>query len=388
MSPRVVLLTTYFRPIVGGVESNAERLARFLHASRYDVRVVTKRITPALADKEDMDGVPIERIGPYGVRSASGKWRMLPSVVRWLVARKAAYDVVCCVDYRGVGVAAIAARAVTGRPVVLQAQTPGNLLDPALLARPVIGAYRRADAFACISHALEREAIAAGVPAGRVHFLPNAVDISRFRPADADERQRLRNERDIPSGAVVCLFVGRLSREKGVMDLMQAWDRLRPANAVLLVAGPDMTDHPWNEGPAAREFVERHNLNTSVRFLGSIADVAPLLRTADVVIQPSHFEAQGLSAVEALASGVPVVASGVGGLLDFVIDGDNGTLCQPQDPAALAIAIRALVADDGFRQRAATRARASVVDQYDEQKVFARFAQLLQDVVSRAARPA
>ena len=62
-----------------------------------------------------MDGVPIERIGPYGVRSASGKWRLLPSAFRWLVRHKAAYDVVCCVDYRGVGVAAIAARAVTGR---------------------------------------------------------------------------------------------------------------------------------------------------------------------------------------------------------------------------------------------------------------------------------
>ena len=72
MSPRVVLLTTYFRPIVGGVESNAERLARFLHGSRYDVRVVTKRITPALADKEDMDGVPIERIPLETLRSAIG----------------------------------------------------------------------------------------------------------------------------------------------------------------------------------------------------------------------------------------------------------------------------------------------------------------------------
>ena len=388
MSPRVVLLTTYFRPIVGGVESNAERLARFLHGNRFDVRIVTKRITPALADREDMDGVPIERIGPYGVRSASGKWRLLPSAFRWLVRHRAAYDVVCCVDYRGVGVAAIAARAMTGRPVVLQAQTPGNLLDPALLAQPVIGVYRRADAFACISHALEREAIAAGVPAARVHFLPNAVDISRFRPADGDERQTLRRERGIPSGAIVCLFVGRLSREKGVMDLMKAWDQLRPANAILLMAGPDMTDHPWNEGPAARDFSARHDLGASVRFLGSIADVAPLLRTADIVIQPSHFEAQGLSAVEALASGVPVVASGVGGLLDFVIDGDNGKLCQPQRPAELAAAIRALVADDAFRQRATARARASVVDQYDEQKVFARFADLLRDVTSAATRPA
>ena len=385
MNPRVVVLTTYFRPVVGGVESNAERLARFLHANGFGVRVVTKRITAALPDTEDMNGVPVERIGPPGERSASGKWRLAPSAFRWLVRRKADYDVVCCVDYRGIGVAAIAARGLTGRRAVLQAQTPGNLLDTTLVARPVIAVYRRADAFACISHALEREAIAAGVPAGRVHFLPNAVDMTQFRPAEGGERQRLRSELLIPSGALACLFVGRLSREKGVMDLMTAWDQLRPPNAVLLMAGPDMTDHPWNEGPAARSFVERHDLGASVRFLGSIADVAPTLRAADVVIQPSHFEAQGLSAVEALASGVPVVASGVGGLLDFVVDGDNGRLCPPQNPAALAAAIRALLADDGFRARATARARASVVDQYDEQKVFGRFGDLLRSV---AAGPA
>ena len=154
-----------------------------------------------------MDGVPIERIGPYGERSASGKWRMLPSVVPLARSpRKAAYDVVCCVDYRGVGVAAIAARAVTGRPRRPSGQTPGNLLDPAPAGAAGDRRYRRADAFACISHALEREAIAAGVPAERVHFLPNAVDITRFRPADADERQRLaeRAGTSRPAPSCVC----------------------------------------------------------------------------------------------------------------------------------------------------------------------------------------
>jgi glycosyltransferase involved in cell wall biosynthesis len=384
MNPRVVVLTTYFRPIVGGVESNAERLARFLHASGFQVRVLTKRITPALADAEDMDGVPVERIGPLGERSASGKWRMLPSLLRWLVRHAAGYDVVCCVDYRGVGIAAIAARAVTGRPVVLQAQTPGGLVRT-VLTWPVIAVYRRADALACISHGLEREALAAGVPADRVHFLPNAVDILRFRPADADERRSLRRHWDVPADAVVCLFVGRLSREKGLMDLMAAWHLVRPANAVLLVAGPDMVDHPWNVGPAAREFVEQHGLGASVRFLGSIADVAPLLRVADLVIQPSHFEALGLSAVEALASGVPVVASAVGGLLDFVVDGENGMLCPPQDPEALSVCIKAFIVDDAFRQRASDRARASVIEQYDEQTVFSRFAVLLRQLAARSA---
>ena len=58
MNPRVVMLTTYFRPIVGGVESNAERLARYLQNGGFAARVLTKRITRALADTEQMDGVP------------------------------------------------------------------------------------------------------------------------------------------------------------------------------------------------------------------------------------------------------------------------------------------------------------------------------------------
>jgi glycosyltransferase involved in cell wall biosynthesis len=388
MNPRVVVLTTYFRPIIGGVESNAERLAEYLQANDFGVRVVTKRIGAALADRETMDGVPVERIGPYGERSASGKWRLLPSLYRWLVRNKANYDVACCVDYRGVGVAAVAARATTGRPVVLQAQTPGNLLETSLGARAVIAIYRRADAFACISHGLEREAIAAGVPAERVHFIPNPVDLTRFKPATDDKRQALRNGLSIAPGAVVCLFVGRLSREKGVMDLMHAWNEVQPANAVLLMAGPDMTDHPWNEGPAARAFVDRHSLGASVRFLGPIGNVAPLLQAADVVIQPSHFEALGLSAVEALATGVPVIASAVGGLLDFIADGRNGTLCPPHNPTALAAAIRTLLTDQAFRLRVSARARESVVDQYDEQKVFARFGDLLRHVAASPAQPA
>jgi glycosyltransferase involved in cell wall biosynthesis len=351
------------------------------------VRVVTKRTSAALDDKEDMDGVPVERIGPDGERSASGKWRLLPSLYRWLVRNKA--DATSrCVDWSRVVVAAVAARATTGRPVVLQAQTPGNLLETSVGARAVIAVYRRADAFACISHVLEREAITAGVPAKRVHFIPNPVDITRAEQDEDGERQALRNGLSLPAGALVCLFVGRLSREKGVMDLMNAWNEVQPANAVLLMAGPDMTNHPWNEGPAARAFVESHGLGASVRFLGPIADVAPLLQAADVVIQPSHFEALGLSAVEALATGVPVIASAVGGLLDFIVDGRNGTLCPPRNPAALASAIHTLLTDDAFRLRVSARARESVVDEYDERKVFARFGDLLRDVAASPAQPA
>jgi UDP-glucose:(heptosyl)LPS alpha-1,3-glucosyltransferase len=319
----------------------------------------------------------------------------------WLVRHAASYDVVCCVDYRGVALGVLAARVWTRRPAVVQAQTTGVLsgdnIDGVLrrwglsgtgavarlVKRPIRAAYGRADAFACISREIEREALSCGIPRDRVHYLPNAIDMTAFAPpADAD-RADLQRRFGVPPGALACLFLGRLSREKGLMDLLEAWRLLRPDNAVLLVAGPDMDDHPWNVGPAARAFVMQHGLEASTRFLGSMADVAPLLQAGDVLIQPSHFEALGLSAIEALACGVPVIACAVGGLLDFVVDGENGKLCAPHDPQALAAALGALIADAPLRRRLASQARPSVTA-YDERLVFARFASLINHLAETA----
>jgi glycosyltransferase involved in cell wall biosynthesis len=390
----VLILTPYFYPIIGGVESNAERLARYLVTQGVAVQVLTKRIGRQLADAEDRAGVAIRRIGPSGERSSFGKWAMTPAIVRWLTGHASEYGVVCCVDYRATGVAALLARRTTRRPVVFQAQTTGVLsgdnVDPLLrragigpdgaLARavktPIRALYRGADAFACISRDIERETLACGVPRERVCYLPNAIDMSHFRPAESGAQARLRRELGLPLDRVVCLFVGRLSREKGVLELLEAWRLLRPAGALLVMAGPDMTGHLWDAGAPGRAFVEQHGLQESVRFVGPLTDVAPMIKASDLVVQPSHFEALGLSAIEALACGVPVVASAVGGLLDFIVDGDNGRLCPPKDPAALAACIGPLLSDAAARGRLAARARDSVRQDYDEQIVFGRMREL------------
>ena len=145
-----------------------------------------------------------------------------------------------------------------------------------------------------------------------------------------------------------------------------------------------MHGHAWDVGPEARAFAASNDLADSVRFLGPIDDVPALMRVADVAIQPSHFEALGLSAIEALACGVPIVASATGGLLDFVADGVNGRTCPPKDPAALAEAMRPLIDDPDTRRRMAANARPSVERDYDERVVFSRFATLIQQLMGRA----
>jgi D-inositol-3-phosphate glycosyltransferase len=392
----ILILTPYFYPIIGGVESNAERLARYLVAAGVKVQVLTKRIGRNLPDAEDRDGIAVQRIGPGGERSSLGKWLMTPAIVRWLARHASDYDVVCCVDYRATGVAALLARRVTHRPVVLQAQTTGVLsgdnIDPLLrragissggalahaFKAPIRALYGGADAFACISRDIERETLACGIARERVWYLPNAIDMTHFRPLGPGDRDRVRRDLGLPIDRFVCLFVGRLSREKGLMDLLEAWRLLQPSEALLVVAGPDMTGHSWDAGAPGRAFVEQHGLRDHVRFVGPLADVAPMLQASDLVVQPSHFEALGLSAIEALACGVPLVASAVGGLLDFVVDGENGRLAPPQNPTALAAAIGPLVADAGERGRLAARARASVLQEYDELVVFGRMRALFE----------
>jgi glycosyltransferase involved in cell wall biosynthesis len=401
-SPGVLILTPYFYPIIGGVESNAERLARYLVAQGVRVQVLTKRIGRNLPHQDDRDGITIWRIGPNGERSSLGKWLMTPAIVRFLIRHSADYDVVCCVDYRATGVAALLARTSTGRPVVFQAQTTGVLsgdnLDPllrragiggkGLIARavksPIRALYRGADAFACISRDIERETLACGVARDRVWYLPNAIDMTHFRPADAGERERIRTSLGLPLDRVICLFVGRLSLEKGLMDLLEAWRLIKPADALLVVAGPDMTGHAWDAGASGRAFVQTHGLTGSVRFVGPLGDVAPTMRASDVVVQPSHFEALGLSAIEALACGIPLVASAVGGLLDFVVDGENGRLSPPEDPPALAACLGPLLSDARERARLAARARASVLQEYDELAVFGRMRALFDRLAGSA----
>ena len=399
MKPRVLVLTTYYHPVLGGVEAHARQLVTALHGMGYAVRVVTKRIRRGQAPLERIDDVPVHRIAPAGERRWSGKWLALPAAAATLISLRRDYDVIVCVDYRGIGIAAIAAGRLLNRPVIAQGETAGVLSGPdasstsglrresvlaAALKAPARAIYRRADHVVCIGRDLEREALGAGIPRDRVHYLPHGVDVARFRPPQPGERGAIRERLGWPSDRPIVLFVGRLSREKGVMDLLEAWRMLRARQgppAMLALVGPDMTGHPWDCGGPGRAFIQAHDLGGSVRFEGPSTDPAPYYRAADVFVQPSHFEALGNTAIEAMASGLPVVASGVGGLADFCVDGVNALVHQPHSPESLAAAIERALADPALGQRLGSAARQTAVEQFESRALLTRYARLIDESV-------
>jgi glycosyltransferase involved in cell wall biosynthesis len=179
------------------------------------------------------------------------------------------------------------------------------------LARAVL---RRARLAICPSNALADAARSLG--AREVRMIPSGVDVPPF----------VREEADPPE----VLFAGRLSPEKGILELVEAANGMN-----LVVAG----DGPLRERvPGARGFVPHHALG-------------PLYERAAVVACPSHREGFGVVCAEAMAYGKPVVASGVGGLLDLVVDGETGLLVPPRDVGALRAALERLLGDRALRRR-------------------------------------
>jgi glycosyltransferase involved in cell wall biosynthesis len=200
-----------------------------------------------------------------------------------------------------------------GKPFVVQLH--GTDVELAKRARPLArSVLRRARLVVCVSNALAAEA--RGLGAREVRVIPNGVEV----PEGVGE----------PAEPPEVLFVGRLSPEKGILELMQAADGMR-----LVVAGDGpLRDHV----PGALGSVPHHALE-------------PLYERAAVVAVPSHREGFGVVCAEAMAHARPVVASAVGGLLDLVVDGKTGLLVPPHDVPALRSALERLLADGAMRRR-------------------------------------
>ena len=217
------------------------------------------------------------------------------------------------------------------------------------------------DAAVAVSHATRRDWIdRTHVPAGRVAVVHNGIDPDHFRRRQS--RAEARRRFGIPADALVVGGLGRLDEVKGFPDLLHAAARLRPEfpGLVVVIAG----DGPLRAALQAE--ADRLGLGGSVRLLGFQADVQAVLDTLDVFALPSLCEALPYALLEAMATELPAVGSTVGGVPEVIAPGATGLLVPPRDPAALAAALRTLLADADLRSRMGRAGRTRVVEKFHE----------------------
>jgi glycogen synthase len=175
-------------------------------------------------------------------------------------------------------------------------------------------------------------------------------------------------------GAPHPLFVGRLEYEKGIHDAIAALPRIRRAHpgTTLTIAG-DGTQEQW-----LVEQTRKHKVRKATRFVGRLGhdELVRMLHSADAAVLPSHYEPFGIVALEAAATGTPLVTTNVGGLGEAVIDGQTGLSCAPRDVAGLAAAVVAMLDDPEAAQRHAVAARDRLTSDFDWHTVAADTAQV------------
>ena len=209
------------------------------------------------------------------------------------------------------------------------------------------------------------------VPGERIAVIPNAVTLAPPAPRDAALRARVL----LGQRAPLVLTVARLDAQKGVAYLLDAAAEV--PDAIFVIAG---------EGPERATLEARASalgIAHRVRFLGHRRDVPPLLAIADLFVLPSLWEGLPLSVLEAMAAGVPVVATRIGGTDELVRDGETGTLAPPENGPALAEAIRAALYDRERVLRMAAAARALVEREHSSAVMVSATSALYEELLAR-----
>ncbi len=353
---------------VGGLERVVTSLATGHGAAGHDVHVVSildeGGSTPPLAAGAAGVSAHSFVLEPRRYRRERSLLRALLAGLRPSIVHTHGYrpDVVDSPVAREAGIAAVS---------TVHGFTGGGLKNR-FFERLQVRAFRRLDAVVAVSRPLVARLTAAGVPERLVHCIPNAWGPAR----PFLDRGAARAALGIPDDGPVAGWIGRLSREKAPDLLVEALGRLGAdaPRGVVVGEGP-LTD-------AARARAAGLGLADRVTLAGRVADAATLMRAFDVLVLSSRTEGTPIVLLEAMAAGVPVVATRVGGVPDVVSDRE-AVLVPPEDPAALAEAVRQVLRDPASAAVRAAAARERVASVFAVEPWLARYEALYRSVLAR-----
>lgn len=366
--PGVCHVLLDYHPQTGGAEIQARRLAQYQREQGYAVCVLARR---RLADPverewpacEEIDGLPVYRVPVRG----RGRWAALSYFLGglWLLFRhRREYQVLHAHMLTAPAVLSGVAGLLLRKRVVAKASGGG------LRVQSNVSELQRSPAsrwllrhtlhrILAISREIAADLTQLGFPPEQVTYLPNGIDVHAFAPA-AGPKATIRQRLGLPVDGLILVFTGRLRPVKNLAPLVEAVALLAadfPTLRLLLVGA-------GVERARLEQLAQTLNLADRVTFAGETLDVRPYLHAADVFALPSLKEGLSNAMLEAMAVGLPVLATAVGGAPDLIRPGENGVLLPPApSPAQIVEALRPLLTDPARRQALGQRARQTVVEQ-------------------------
>ncbi|MET7947799.1 glycosyltransferase [Micromonospora sp. NPDC005324] len=394
---RIAMISEHASPLAvlggedaGGQNTHVAELSVALAAAGHEVRVYTRRDAPDLpVTVRSPDGYDVVHV-PAGPAEPVAKDALLPHMrefSNWLIERWRGGDWVPEVIHAHFwmsGLAGLTAGRQTGVPVVQTYHALGTVkrryqgvqdTSPARRVSYERELGRSVDRIVAQCRDEVGELVRMGVPRSRMTVVPSGVNLATFAP--------LGPAADREPGRARILTVGRLVERKGFQTVIRAMELVPDAECVVVGGPPEGLLETDPYARRLRALAESCGVADRVHLVGAVPreEMGRWYRSADLLVAAPWYEPFGLTPLEAMACGVPVVGTAVGGIRDTVVDGTTGDLVPARDPHALATAIQGLL-DDRIRRFAyATAARERARERYS----WAATAERLVEVYSEVA---
>lgn len=332
---RILMVANRYLPIIGGAERQLAALAPALQKAGHPVTIVTRRITRDLPERETINTVPVNRIHPIGLGKIANIL-IIPCLIVYLLQQRKQYDIIHTHGIGPIGLASIIAGRLVRKPVLLKAPSVGDLArqEP----KKVISGYSRfirryilpqpvwrqilkgASGIVTMSQTIVDEARAEGFGQLTV-MLPNGVDTTQFHPVDRAGKRRLREKLGLSEDSTMVITSGRLIASKRLDVLIAALPPIvknHPSVHLYIAgSGSHQTD---NIEEQLHQQVAELKIQNHVTFLGLVHNIGEYLKAADLFVFPSETEGMPNALLEAMACGLPIIASDIEGVRNVTTD--------------------------------------------------------------------
>jgi glycosyltransferase involved in cell wall biosynthesis len=366
--PGVLMVTGAYFPELsgGGLQCRA-----IVDALRAEVRsaVLTTSTDRSLPVVDQVNGTPVYRVF-IDVSNHWSKLKAAGAMARAFLTLAPSTDVVHLHGFSQKSILLVLLAKLFGKRIVLTLHTAGQD-EPEVQSGPASWAYACVDMYLAVNAPLADSLRSYGVPPERIVRVSNGLDTTRFRPAAPGEQEQLRRTLDLPVDGVLILFVGFFSADKGPQVLFDAWRRIATGaglGSVLVYVGATQSQYYEVDAtiaPGIRNIAQREGLAERIVFAGETPAIEQYYRAADLFVFPTRREAFGMVLVEAMASGLPCIASRIPGVTDDIVDDDEtGVLVEPHDVSALSAALSRVLTDRAFASRLGQAAREDVAARF------------------------
>jgi glycosyltransferase involved in cell wall biosynthesis len=389
MNIKVCMIVWQFPPVYGGAGIQALALAKILKKKGVECVVLTPQYA-GLSKNDVMEGIDIIRFKLYGKGRLPFLMFNLQAIINIIKNRKS-YRVV---HFHSIWPFCFLVRAVARflkMPFIVKLSSLGfdnpiNIKNKSFLWKREYYTLRSADKIIALSDALKKACLRAGFSKDTISLIPNGVDMDRYNPiTNKNEKNMIRRELNLPETHTIITFVGRICKHKGSDLLFDSWKRigsLFPA-ASLLMIGPYSLRKSDNKlildelVSVDREYYE------NVVLTGVVSNVSDYLRVSDIFVFPSRTEGLPNALIEAMACGLPAIATRIPGVTDNIIESKrDGILINNFSEDELAKKTIALLEDPEYGKYLSRNARQKIKNEFSIGKVAEKYKCIYEELLA------